>query len=102
MRGWGMSDLHILRYAAAGLIATIILSLLLFLWIRSRIRIRQLEELLPMCSSCKKIRNEDGSWDPVETLFSGEKGLTITHSLCPDCVKKLYGDKEWFAKEKTK
>ena len=55
-----------------------------------------LQGLLPICSSCKKIRNTDGdphdpaSWSTVEKFISAKTAADFTHSICPDCLKKLY------------
>jgi hypothetical protein len=46
--------------------------------------------LLPICSSCKKIRDEQGDWSQVETYFKEHTGLQFTHSICPECFKALY------------
>ena len=54
--------------------------------------IKTLKELLPICSSCKKIRSEDGSWHHIETYLSKNHKLDFTHGICPDCVRKLYPD----------
>jgi hypothetical protein len=59
-------------------------------------RIRQLEGLVPICAGCKKIRNEGAnprnldSWVPVEVYIAERTDTEFTHSLCPDCVRKLY------------
>ncbi|MHB0997583.1 MAG: PAS domain-containing protein [Elusimicrobiales bacterium] len=51
----------------------------------------ELRALLPICSSCKKIRAEDGSWEKVETYIRAHvPDVSISHGLCPDCAKKLY------------
>ena len=53
--------------------------------------VRQLSALLPMCSSCKKIRHEpDGSWEPFESYLLKHSDTQVTHGLCPDCIAKLY------------
>jgi len=46
--------------------------------------------LLPICSSCKKIRDEQGDWSQVEHYFKEHAGLQFTHSICPECFKLLY------------
>ena len=57
-----------------------------------------LHGLLPICSSCKKIRHADGdphdpaSWSTVEKFISAKTAADFTHSICPDCLKKLYPD----------
>jgi len=58
--------------------------------------IKELEKLLPICSSCKRIRiNDDkpleqNSWTSIEEYLHTKKDMTFTHSICPECVKKLY------------
>jgi hypothetical protein len=53
--------------------------------------VRQLGDLLPMCSSCKKIRDDDGSWQEIEDFISDRSGTELTHGLCPGCARELYG-----------
>jgi hypothetical protein len=52
--------------------------------------IKQLRDLLPICANCKKIRNDDGYWEQVETYFQENSDIAFTHSFCPECVRKLY------------
>src|SRR5437899_252256 len=54
------------------------------------VHIKALRGLLPMCASCKKIRDDQGYWDYVENYIQTHSEATITHGLCPDCIKKLY------------
>ncbi|MCP3889380.1 MAG: hypothetical protein GY702_10980 [Desulfobulbaceae bacterium] len=49
-----------------------------------------LQGLLPICSSCKKIRDEDGSWNQLEAYICEYSEAVFTHSLCDSCVKELY------------
>ncbi|MBF0118246.1 MAG: response regulator [Desulfobacterales bacterium] len=53
--------------------------------------IKVLQGLLPICSNCKKIKSDTGSWERVETYISKHSEAEFTHSICPDCSKKLYG-----------
>ena len=53
-------------------------------------QVRQLNQLLPICSNCKKIRNDSGYWEQIETYIADNSEAVFTHSLCPDCAKKLY------------
>jgi len=46
--------------------------------------------LLPICSSCKKIRDDQGYWQKVESYISAHTGAEFTHGICPDCMSKLY------------
>ena len=54
--------------------------------------INQLNKLLPICASCKKIKDDSGYWNKVEKYIEDHSGATFTHGLCPDCAKKLYPD----------
>jgi len=53
-------------------------------------RVKTLSGLLPICSSCKKIRNDDGYWEQVETYIKEHSQAEFTHSLCPDCAKLFF------------
>ena len=55
-------------------------------------RIKRLQGLLPICSSCKKIRDDKGYWNQLETYVSDHSDAEFSHSLCPICVKQLYPD----------
>jgi len=52
--------------------------------------IKQLRGLLPICANCKKIRNDHGYWEQVETYFQENSDIAFTHGFCPECVRKLY------------
>lgn len=51
---------------------------------------KQLSGLLPICSSCKKIRDDHGEWNPMEVYIQQRSDASFTHSFCPDCVRRLY------------
>ncbi len=52
--------------------------------------ITQLQGMLPICSNCHKIRDDDGYWHRVEEYIEKHSDVTFTHSLCPECLNKLY------------
>lgn len=54
--------------------------------------VTNLKRLLPICSSCKNIRNDDGYWEAVHDYLHKTTELEFTHSICPECAKKLYPD----------
>jgi CheY-like chemotaxis protein len=54
--------------------------------------VKLLSGLLPICAECKKIENDEGSWDRIETYISQHSEATFTHSVCPDCLRRLYPD----------
>ncbi len=52
--------------------------------------VKLLSGLLPICSSCKKIRDDDGYWKQIETYISTHSEAQFSHSLCPQCLHHLY------------
>jgi hypothetical protein len=54
--------------------------------------IRTLRGLLPICSYCKKIRDDKGYWNQIESYIQDHSGAEFTHGMCPECLKKLYPD----------
>lgn len=55
-------------------------------------KIKTLKGLIPICASCKKIRNDKGFWDDVESYVMKHADVTFSHGICPDCMNKLYPD----------
>ena len=53
-------------------------------------KIKTLHGLLPICASCKKIRDDKGYWHQVESYISENSEATFSHGLCPECGEKLY------------
>ena len=53
-------------------------------------RVKALSGLLPICANCKNIRDDQGYWKQVEAYISSHSEATFTHSLCPNCVPKLF------------
>lgn len=58
----------------------------------SMAEIRILRGILPICSSCKKIRDDQGLWNQVEAYIDQHSEAEISHGICPDCAKRLYPD----------
>lgn len=52
--------------------------------------VKTLSGIVPICAACKKIRNDKGYWDKVETYVAAHTQAKFSHGLCPGCVKKLY------------
>jgi C4-dicarboxylate-specific signal transduction histidine kinase len=52
--------------------------------------VKQLSGLLPICASCKKIRDDQGYWNQLETYISEHSDVDFTHSICPSCAQDLY------------
>ncbi|MEJ2068626.1 MAG: hypothetical protein P8Y09_11940, partial [Deltaproteobacteria bacterium] len=52
--------------------------------------IRTLSGMLPICSSCKKIRDDKGYWNQIESYIMAHSQAQFSHSICPRCAKSLY------------
>jgi len=61
---------------------------------RAQEEIKALQGIIPICSFCKKIRDDKGYWDQIETYISKHSEALFSHSVCPDCVKEYYKDLE--------
>ncbi len=57
---------------------------------QSRREVKRLSSLLPICASCKKIRDELGNWQEIETYIRDHSDTDFSHGVCPDCAKVLY------------
>lgn len=53
-------------------------------------KVKTLSGLIPICANCKKIRDDEGFWHQVEVYVRDHSDANFTHSVCPECVKKLY------------
>jgi hypothetical protein len=59
---------------------------------RAREEVQELRGLLPICASCKKIRDDAGYWNQIESYVQAHSAATFTHGICPECVAKMYPD----------
>ena len=55
-------------------------------------RVDELSGLLPICCSCKKIRDDNGYWNRLESYFKEHSSVEFSHGICPECNEALYGD----------
>ena len=55
-------------------------------------KVKLLSGFLPICASCKQIRDDRGYWNQIETYIRDNSEVEFSHSICPDCSTKLYGD----------
>ena len=53
------------------------------------LKVKQLQGLLPICSYCKKIRNDQNYWEQVEQYIEEHSEAEFSHGICPDCFEKL-------------
>ena len=55
-------------------------------------QVKQLRGIIPICASCKEIRNDTGYWEQVDEYVRNHSEAEFSHGICPDCMKKLYPD----------
>jgi PAS domain S-box-containing protein len=54
--------------------------------------IQVLTGIIPICASCKRIRDEEGDWQSIELYIRNHSTVEFSHGICPDCAAKLYPD----------
>lgn len=57
---------------------------------KSRVQIKMLEDLIPICSNCRKVRDSDGYWKKVEQYITERTHSNFSHGICEECAHKLY------------
>lgn len=62
--------------------------------------VKKLSGMLPICSSCKKVRDDTGYWNQIENYISSHSEAQFSHSICPHCAEKLYGKEDWYKNNK--
>ncbi|MCP4723290.1 MAG: hypothetical protein GY860_27880, partial [Desulfobacteraceae bacterium] len=65
-------------------------------------RIKTLNGLIPICSTCKKIRDDKGYWGLIESYIESHSDAAFSHGICPECSDKLYGEEDWYIDMKKK
>lgn len=55
-------------------------------------RMKYLEGILPVCSSCKRIRDDQDNWHQIELYVRDRSAAEFSHGICPECAEKLYPD----------
>lgn len=59
---------------------------------KARDEIVKLKGIVPICSNCKKIRNDQGYWEMLETFIESHSDAAFSHGICDECMQDLYGD----------
>jgi hypothetical protein len=62
-------------------------------------RMKYLEGILPVCASCKKIRDEKGTWHQIGLYVRERSDAEFSHGVCPECAAKLYPDYNYDKKQ---
>lgn len=63
--------------------------------------VKQLRGMLPICAKCKKIRDDKGYWNNLESYIEKHSDASFSHGMCPDCSDELYGEEDWYLKLKN-
>lgn len=59
-------------------------------------KVKTLKGLLPICSACKKIRDDEGYWNKIESYIEKHIDVSFSHSICPNCSDEFYGNEDWY------
>ena len=66
------------------------------------LEVKELSGLLPICASCKNIRDDKGYWNQIESYIRDHSKAEFTHGICPDCAEKLYPGLDLYNHENEK
>jgi hypothetical protein len=64
--------------------------------------VSRLQGILPICSRCKKVRDDEGYWYQVESYIESHSDAKFTHGICEECADKLYGSEDWYESMKER
>jgi len=64
--------------------------------------IKTLKGIVPICANCKKIRDDKGYWNNLESYIEKHSDASFSHGMCPECLEALYGKEQWYIKMKRK
>ena len=68
---------------------------------KTRKELKELKGFLPICSHCKKIRDDKGYWNQVEKYIQNHSDAKFSHGICPECSDELYGKEDWYIEMKN-
>jgi len=63
--------------------------------------IKTLKGIVPICAHCKKIRDDKGYWNLLESYIENHSEAEFSHGMCPDCIEEFYGEEDWYIKMKS-
>ena len=93
--GWevaGYSTSFILRFLVSYFLETSLFYIMESQRTKAQQEVKVLSGLLPICSSCKNIRDDKGYWNQIEGYIQKHSDAQFSHSVCPKCAKRLYPD----------
>ncbi len=62
--------------------------------------IKSLKGIIPICSHCKKIRDDKGYWNKLEAYIQKHSEAQFSHGMCPECSDKFYSKEDWYIEMK--
>jgi PAS domain S-box-containing protein len=60
------------------------------------LNVKELSGLLPICAHCKKIRDDKGYWNLLESYIEKHSNASFSHGMCPECMEDFYGKEDWY------
>ncbi len=63
--------------------------------------IKTLKGIIPICSGCKKIRDDSGYWNRIESYIQKHSEAEFSHGMCPECLDEYYGKEDWYIELKN-
>ncbi len=63
--------------------------------VKTHLEIRYLRNLIPICSYCRKIRDDEGFWSKIESYFKKHTNTRFSHGICEECVQKIYKEQDF-------
>ncbi|MCG8683828.1 MAG: PAS domain-containing protein [Desulfobacterales bacterium] len=64
--------------------------------IREKIEIKDQRQVIPICSTCKKVRDKKGRWQCIESYLEHRACVSFSHGICPECMDRVYGHSPWY------
>jgi sensor domain CHASE-containing protein len=96
--GWGAMDDTSKSIVLFGTLLGLVAGYLVYRILGASRIIQKLESILPICANCKKVRDDQGYWEQVESYLLTASNIKCSHGICPECLEKLYGGEAWFKK----
>lgn len=67
--------------------------------VKTHVELKMLRGFLTICSKCKNVRDDEGTWQRLETYIEAHSETLFSHGLCPACMQEMYGHLEWFQRK---
>ena len=88
----GYSTGFLIRFLLSYLIETMLFFLVEYQRREAQEEVKMLSGILPICASCKMIRDDEGGWNRIESYIQKRSDTQFSHGICPTCAKALYPD----------